>query len=59
MIPWDKDAAGAANILVNGMMKYITMSARMNDLNGGLFQEYLRDYFHDQCFFEPEMNSGN
>jgi hypothetical protein len=52
VIPWDKDAAGAANALVNGLMKYIIMSSRMNDLNGALFQEYLRTYFTSNVF-EP------
>jgi hypothetical protein len=49
-IPWDGDASATANVLVNGLMTYITMSARMNDLNGALFQEYLRTYFLSNAF---------
>jgi hypothetical protein len=52
-IPWDWDASETANVLVNGLMRYINLSSRMNDLNGALFQEYLRNYFMTNAF-EPE-----
>ncbi len=59
IIPWDGDLNKVTRHAIDRLMRYVDFTARMNNLNGDIFREYLDAYYQEDAFPDESIVFGN